>query len=169
MQLLSNLFRVNSFMTEAVIIQKPVHWFLYGNGLRHERVKAEKLLTLTIICNFLQQGNVPKSEKLIKIVNIVEHNLQNILNNRINNNKIFKKVILSITLKFTRNQVFIISLENAVLEKTIKAVQIDYPSLFRAKSLSSHVLQNCRTYSDTNFEKRMISLLLHCFEFQYTG
>ena len=25
-------------MTEAVIIQKPV-WFLYDNGLRHERVK----------------------------------------------------------------------------------------------------------------------------------
>ena len=36
----------NSFMTEAVIIQKPVHWFvlvhwfLYDNGLRHERVKV---------------------------------------------------------------------------------------------------------------------------------
>ena len=25
-------------MTEAVIIQKPV-WFVYDNGLRHERVK----------------------------------------------------------------------------------------------------------------------------------
>ena len=34
----------NPFMTEAVIISKPVHWFamdwfLYDNGLRHERVK----------------------------------------------------------------------------------------------------------------------------------
>ena len=37
---------INSFMTEAVIIQKPVHWFgsksmdwfLY-NALRHETVK----------------------------------------------------------------------------------------------------------------------------------
>ena len=29
---------LNSFMTEAVIIQKP-DWFLYAKGLRHERVK----------------------------------------------------------------------------------------------------------------------------------
>ena len=29
----------NPFMTEAVIIQKPMDWFLYDNGLRHERVK----------------------------------------------------------------------------------------------------------------------------------
>ena len=35
----------NSFMTEAVIIQKSVHWFVeqindwFLNGLRHERVK----------------------------------------------------------------------------------------------------------------------------------
>ena len=31
-------------MTEAVIIYKPVHWpvwFLYANGLRHERVKQK--------------------------------------------------------------------------------------------------------------------------------
>ena len=125
-------------------------------------------LSYADVINFLQQGNVPKSEKLIKIVNIVEHNLQNILNNRMNNNKFFKKVILPITLKFTRSHVFIISLENAVLEKTIKAVQIDCASLFRAKSLSSLVLQHCRTYSDSNFEKRMISVLMHCFEFQCT-
>ena len=31
---------VNSFMTEAVIIRKSVDWFLYDNGLRHERVKV---------------------------------------------------------------------------------------------------------------------------------
>ena len=37
-----------TFMTEAAIIQKPVHllrksmdWFLYDNGLRHERVKTK--------------------------------------------------------------------------------------------------------------------------------
>ena len=33
---------VNSFMTEAVIIQKPVKsvdWVLYDNGFRHEKVK----------------------------------------------------------------------------------------------------------------------------------
>ena len=31
---------INSFMTEAVIIQKLVSmdWFLYDNGLRHKRV-----------------------------------------------------------------------------------------------------------------------------------
>ena len=38
---------VNSFMTEAVIIEKPVHqsmdWFLYDDGLRHERVKHMRL------------------------------------------------------------------------------------------------------------------------------
>ena len=28
-------------MTEAVIIQKPVHWFLYDNGLPHERVNVK--------------------------------------------------------------------------------------------------------------------------------
>ena len=27
-------------MKEAVIIQKSVHWFLYDNGLRDERVNA---------------------------------------------------------------------------------------------------------------------------------
>ena len=31
------MFFINPFITEAVIIQKPVHWF--ANGLRHERVK----------------------------------------------------------------------------------------------------------------------------------
>ena len=30
---------LNSFMTEAVFILKPETWFLYDNGLRHERVK----------------------------------------------------------------------------------------------------------------------------------
>ena len=29
----------NPFITDAVIIWKPVHWFLYDNGLCHERVK----------------------------------------------------------------------------------------------------------------------------------
>ena len=34
----------NSFMTEAVIIwSKSMDWFLYNNGLRHERVNTEEL------------------------------------------------------------------------------------------------------------------------------
>ena len=46
---------LNAFMTEAVIRKKPVHWFagcidwfLYDNGLRHERVKYRK--TGIIVC-----------------------------------------------------------------------------------------------------------------------
>ena len=30
----------NPFMTEADIIQKPMDWFLYDNGFRHERIKV---------------------------------------------------------------------------------------------------------------------------------
>ena len=41
---------LNSFMTEAVIIQKPVHLdcFLYNNGLRHERVNLRKSYTVNL-------------------------------------------------------------------------------------------------------------------------
>ena len=38
---------LNPFMTKTVIIQKPVHWFLYDIGLRHERVKYYLLLKNT--------------------------------------------------------------------------------------------------------------------------
>ena len=42
MRLIEKLqIRLNSFMTEAVIIQKSMDWFLYDNGLRHERVKIQ--------------------------------------------------------------------------------------------------------------------------------
>ena len=46
-----------SFMTEAVIIQKPVqsmNWFLYDNGLHHGRVKTLSLsiVQTKIICNW---------------------------------------------------------------------------------------------------------------------
>ena len=38
---------LNSFMTEAVIMQsKSIDWFLYDNGLRHERVKGILSLNL---------------------------------------------------------------------------------------------------------------------------
>ena len=42
-------YYINSFMTEAVIIDlesKSVDWFLYDNGLRHERVN-KRLTTNT--------------------------------------------------------------------------------------------------------------------------
>ena len=32
---------INSFMTDAVIMSKLMDWFLYDNGLRHERVKRQ--------------------------------------------------------------------------------------------------------------------------------
>ena len=49
---------LNSFMTETVIMLKPVDWFiisidwfLYDNGLRHERVKFNK--TVSSVVNVL--------------------------------------------------------------------------------------------------------------------
>ena len=41
--------KVNSLMTET----KSMHWFLYDNGLRHERVKLWWLLRKSFIKNFL--------------------------------------------------------------------------------------------------------------------
>ena len=48
-------FSINSFMTEAVIIQKP-EWFLYDNGLRHERVKVVlRLKEMAVVgCNGIE-------------------------------------------------------------------------------------------------------------------
>ena len=40
-------------MTEAVTIYKPVHWFLYDNGLRHERVNYVPHFYETILSNFI--------------------------------------------------------------------------------------------------------------------
>ena len=53
----------NPFMTEAVIIQKPVHcnqgksmdWFLYDNGLRHEWVKSLVGIRLLLIIYLMHQ------------------------------------------------------------------------------------------------------------------
>ena len=50
---------LNSFMTEAVIIYKPVHsvdWFLYDNGLRHERVKRLLIITFNITAIRIQRS-----------------------------------------------------------------------------------------------------------------
>ena len=47
----------NSFMTEAVIIQKP--WFLYDNGLRHERVKSKNELAPPIMDSMFEKRNEP--------------------------------------------------------------------------------------------------------------
>ena len=46
--------QLNSFMTEAVIICKSMDWFLYDNGLRHERVKLRVYFYITriFITNF---------------------------------------------------------------------------------------------------------------------
>ena len=48
-------FSINSFMTEAVIIWKP-EWFLYDNGLRHERVKVVlRLKEMAVVgCNGIE-------------------------------------------------------------------------------------------------------------------
>ena len=55
-------------MTEAVIVYKPVHWFveqsnglvLYDNGLRHEKVKKDKHIFYQFFFSYL------KSEESIK-------------------------------------------------------------------------------------------------------
>ena len=51
----------NSFITEAVIMQKPVHllcksmgWFLYENDLRHERVNLKDMFKGKIYTSYCQ-------------------------------------------------------------------------------------------------------------------
>ena len=61
-----SIFTFNPFMTEAVIYRnqstdlriKSMDWFLYYNGLRHERVKRIKgtaIATFVCFCNFYIQ------------------------------------------------------------------------------------------------------------------
>ena len=44
---------INPFMTEVVTIYKPVHWFLYDNGLRHERVNYVPHFYESVLSNFI--------------------------------------------------------------------------------------------------------------------
>ena len=59
---------LNPFMTEAVIIYidlfcKPIDWFLYDNGLRHERV------------DWLRKHikKIRSSQPAIPVLNLVKH------------------------------------------------------------------------------------------------
>ena len=62
---------------------------------------------------FLQQGNVKKSKKLMKIVKIDEENLQTFQTTRGISMKFSRKMCLMIILKIKKSQG--LSLENAVL------------------------------------------------------
>ena len=60
---------VNPFMTEAVIILgKSVDWFLYDNGLRHERVLTS--LIRYIYINFHSYGPIELGDHSRKSLNV---------------------------------------------------------------------------------------------------
>ena len=41
---MANSESINSFMMEAVMLCKSIDWFLYDNGLRHERVDETDMI-----------------------------------------------------------------------------------------------------------------------------
>ena len=67
----------------------------------------------SLVC--LQQGNVEKSKKLMKIVNIDEENLQIFRTTQGISMKFSGKMYLMIILKIQKKQGFSLSLENTVL------------------------------------------------------
>ena len=81
----------------------------------------------------LQQENVKKSRKLMKLANIDEENLHIFLATWGTLMKFSEKMCLIIILKVTKKQGFTSSVENTVLKKPQGGDQIDSPSLFRVK------------------------------------
>ena len=59
----------------------------------------------------LEQENAKNSEKSMKIINIEGENLERL-------DKVSENMSLIIILKFTKKQVFILSLENTLLDKS---------------------------------------------------
>ena len=59
----------------------------------------------------LEQGNAKNSEKSMKIINIEGENLERL-------DKVSENMSLIIILKFTKKQVFTLSLENTLLDKS---------------------------------------------------
>ena len=59
----------------------------------------------------LQQENAKNSEKSMKIINIEGENLERL-------DKVLENMSLIIILKFTKKQVFTLSLENTLLDKS---------------------------------------------------
>ena len=73
------------------------------------------LTSLKSFC--LEQGNVKKSKKMMKIVNIDEENSSHLSNDLRNSIKFSGKMCLMIILKVTKKQGFSPSLGKTVLEK----------------------------------------------------
>ena len=86
----------------------------------------------------LQQENVKKSRKLMKLANIDEENLHIFLATWGTLMKFSEKMCLIIILKVTKKQGFTSSVENTVLKKPQGGDQIDSPSLFRVKKTLHH-------------------------------
>ena len=78
----------------------------------------------------LQQGNVKKSKKSMKIVNIEAENLHIFCTTRRISAKFSGKMWLMIILKITKNQGFTLSLEN-IFSKKSKGVKLNPTTLIR--------------------------------------
>ena len=84
----------------------------------------------------LKQGNVKKSEKLMKTVNIEENHLHIFWTTWGISIKFSEKIWLKIILKVTKKQGIILCLKNAFLEIWQKGGgQTDPPGLFRVKEI----------------------------------
>ena len=101
---------------------------------------------------YLQQGNVKKSKKLIKIVNTGEDYLHIFQTTTGIFMKLSRKMCLMIILKVTKNHGFTLSLENAVLQKQ-QGGQTDPPPAF-------YGLKDICLASSTRFLFRELDLYL---------
>ena len=76
----------------------------------------------------LQQKNGKNSEKSMKIFNIEGENLERL-------DKVSENMWLIIILKFTKKQVFTLSLENTLLDKSQGGVKLTLPPAFLGLSI----------------------------------
>ena len=82
---------------------------------------------LTLLVS-LQQENAKNSEKSMKIINIEGENLERL-------DKVSENMWLIIILKFTKKQVFTLSLENTLLDKSQGGVKLTLPQAFLGLSI----------------------------------
>ena len=64
---MANSESINSFMIEAVMLCKSIDWFLYDNGLRHERVNETDMIDNEVTHETI--GNI-----VIEAINTTHHN-----------------------------------------------------------------------------------------------
>ena len=76
----------------------------------------------------LEQENAKNSEKSMKIINIEGENLERL-------DKVSENMWLIIILKFTKKQVFTLSLENTLLDKSQGGVKLTLPQAFLGLSI----------------------------------